>query len=55
MDKTIKTILLEWQDRKFPRIIDREINISSYSKTKIAKIVVITGFRRVGKTYLMLH
>jgi len=55
MDRTIKTILLEWQKRKLPSIISRETNLLNYSKIKPVKIIVITGFRRVGKTYAVLH
>jgi len=55
MDRTIKTILLEWQKRKLPVIISQETNLLNYSKIKPVKIIVITGFRRVGKTYAVLH
>lgn len=55
MNSTIKTILYEWSKRKLPKIINREIDLLNYAKTRPAKIVVITGFRRVGKTYLILH
>lgn len=55
MIRTIKTILMEWGGKRLPRIIDREIDLYSYAETKPTKIIVITGFRRVGKTYLILH
>ncbi len=55
MDRTIRTILLEWGSRKLPGVIDREIDLSSYARVKPAKIIVLTGFRRVGKTYLTFH
>ncbi len=55
MKDIIKTILIEWKDRKLPEIYDREIDLYNYTKLKIPKIIVITGFRRVGKTYIMLH
>ncbi len=54
MDKTIKTILLEWQKKKLPEIIKRETDLSRYIEIKPPKIIVITGFRRVGKTYAIL-
>ncbi|MBE0433997.1 ATP-binding protein [candidate division WOR-3 bacterium] len=55
MDRTIKTILLEWQKRRLPAIISRDTNLLNYIKIKPVKIIVITGFRRVGKTYAVLH
>jgi predicted AAA+ superfamily ATPase len=55
MDETIKTILYSWIDRKFPEIIPRDVNLGSYLDMKPRKVLVITGFRRVGKTYLLLQ
>ncbi|MGB9721252.1 MAG: ATP-binding protein [bacterium] len=55
MDRTIRTILLEWQKKKLPEIIKREIDLSHYLRMKPAKIIVVTGFRRVGKTYSVLY
>ena len=51
----MKTILYEWGGKKMPQIIDREIDLYSYARANLIKIIVITGFRRVGKTYLILH
>ena len=53
MDKIIKTILTEWQGKNIPKIIPREINIQEYLNMKINKIIVLNGFRRVGKTYIL--
>ena len=53
MDKTISTILHSWKDRKLPDVIPRDIDLDSYLGMKPRKIIVITGFRRVGKTYLL--
>ena len=53
MDSTIKTVLYTWFDKKIPHIILRDYDISSYVTTKPKKIIVVTGFRRVGKTYIM--
>lgn len=55
MDETIKTILYSWMDRKFPEIIPREVNLGSYLDMKPRKVLAITGFRRVGKTYLLFQ
>ena len=55
MKSTIKTILYEWKVRRLPKIISREIDLLNYARTKPVKIIVVTGFRRVGKTYLTRH
>ncbi|MEO0115208.1 MAG: ATP-binding protein [candidate division WOR-3 bacterium] len=53
MKEIIKPIIFEWQERKLPRIIPREVNLSNYLNLTVRKVIVITGFRRVGKTYLV--
>ena len=53
MDKIIKTILADWKGKKIPAIIPREINIQDYLNLKVNKIIVLNGFRRVGKTYIL--
>ncbi len=53
MDKIIKTILVEWKERKIPIVIPREINLQDYLNLKVNKIIVLNGFRRVGKTYIL--
>jgi predicted AAA+ superfamily ATPase len=55
MNGTIKTILYSWIEKKLPDIITRDINLQSYLDIKPKKIIVLTGFRRVGKTYLLLQ
>jgi len=55
MNETIKTILYSWIEKKIPDIVPREINLETYLDIKPRKIIVITGFRRVGKTYLLLQ
>ena len=55
MRDIIKTILYSWKERPLPEPIAREVNIDEYLKTEPRKIVVITGFRRAGKTYLLFH
>ncbi len=44
-----KKLLVEWSDRKLPEMIDREVKVDVSGK----KIVVVTGVRRAGKTYLL--
>jgi hypothetical protein len=53
MDKIIKKILVEWKGKNIPEIICREINLENYLNMKINKILVLNGFRRVGKTYIL--
>lgn len=52
MNDTIKTILYSWMDRKIPDIVPRSVALEEYIKSTPRKIVVITGFRRCGKTYI---
>lgn len=54
MKDIIKTILYEWRERKLPEVYKRDINLETYLRIKPSKIIAITGFRRVGKTYLIL-
>src|SRR3989338_10606878 len=53
MDKIIRTILAEWKGRNIPTVIPREISLQDYINTKVNKIIVLNGFRRVGKTYIL--
>ena len=53
MDKIIKTILAEWKGKNIPAVIPREINLQDYINIKVNKIIVLNGFRRVGKTYIL--
>ena len=52
MDKIIRTILAEWSRKGLPEVIPREISLQDYLNLKINKIIVLNGFRRVGKTYI---
>ncbi len=53
MTEIIRTILMEWQERELPEIIERDIKLDKYLNTD--HVIVVKGFRRVGKTYLMYH
>ncbi len=53
MNDTIKTILYSWKEKKIPEVIPRDVNLEEYLNIKPRKIIAITGFRRVGKTYLL--
>ncbi|MBI2564993.1 ATP-binding protein [Candidatus Woesearchaeota archaeon] len=51
MKDILSTVLAEWIEKKLPDLIDRDIDLSNYLSYP-KKIIVISGFRRVGKTYL---
>ncbi len=53
MDRIIKTILAEWKTKNIPEIIPRDINLKDYLNLNVNKIIVLNGFRRVGKTYIL--
>src|SRR3989304_1139754 len=53
MDNVIRTILTEWKGKSIPIIIPRELNLRDYLNLKVNKIIVLNGFRRVGKTYVL--
>lgn len=49
-----RTILAEWEQKTLPEIYPREEEISVSGFGQLKKVLVITGFRRTGKTYLAL-
>src|SRR3989344_5090418 len=53
MNHIIKTILVEWKRKNIPTVIPRDVNIRDYLNMKVNKILVLNGFRRVGKTYIL--
>ena len=53
MDKLIKMILVEWKEKNIPIVIPREINLQDYLNMGINKVIILNGFRRVGKTYIL--
>lgn len=53
MDKIIRTILVEWKGKNVPAVIPRETTLQKYLNMKVNKIIVLNGFRRVGKTYIL--
>ena len=53
MKDVIKTILLEWQERVLPEAKEREVKLDNYLNT--GHVIVVKGFRRVGKTFLLYH
>lgn len=55
MKEIIKTLLIEWKERKLPSVFDRDINLDMHMESRPNKIIAITGFRRTGKTYSMMY
>lgn len=55
MNQIIRTILAEWKERKLPNIVKRDIELDIISDKKVRNAYVVTGFRRVGKTYVVFE
>jgi predicted AAA+ superfamily ATPase len=49
----IKNILKENENIKVKDLKDREFDVASLIQKQLNKIITLTGFRRVGKTYLL--
>ncbi|NTU47338.1 ATP-binding protein, partial [Candidatus Roizmanbacteria bacterium] len=52
MDNILKTLLYEWKERTLPELIPRSRPLKLQNFTD-NNSVIVTGFRRVGKTYLL--
>jgi len=53
MNTILRTLLLEWKERKLPTTIGRDTHLDTSPQQGTNNATVITGFRRVGKTYLL--
>lgn len=53
MNTILRTLLLEWKDRKLPHVIRRDVSLDTSLSESVHNAMVITGFRRVGKTYML--
>lgn len=53
MNTILRTLLYEWKDRILPSTIGRDIDLNTSLQQGTNNATVITGFRRVGKTYLL--
>lgn len=47
-------LLAEWLNKALPSVRPRKVRLQDYAGLKVRKIVAVTGFRRVGKTFLLL-
>lgn len=53
MNSLLRTLLYEWKERKLPSVIGRDLHLDTSPQQGIRNATAITGFRRVGKTYLL--
>ena len=53
MNTLLRTLLYEWRDRTLPSVIERDTKLETTPRQGKNNATVITGFRRVGKTYLL--
>jgi len=53
MKDILRTLLLEWEERALPNVLPRNYQPEEYLDPTLNKALVVTGFRRVGKTYLL--
>jgi len=54
MRQLLEEIIKEWWSQKLPRIYLREVDLLDFFSKKIKKVISVIGFRRTGKTYLLL-
>lgn len=54
MSEIYGVLLAEWLAKRLPTVKPREARLQAYADLKVRKIVAVTGFRRVGKTFLLL-
>lgn len=50
----IREIITSWWSTPLPTIYSRTVDLTNYFDPKLRKILAITGFRRVGKTFTLL-
>ncbi|MBI4645897.1 MAG: ATP-binding protein, partial [Bacteroidia bacterium] len=53
MKTQIFQILGSWLERKLPSVKNREFSLEKYFEKAPNKIIVLTGFRRTGKTFIL--
>ncbi|MEM2088957.1 MAG: ATP-binding protein [Thermoproteota archaeon] len=55
MRQLLREMLKDWKERDFPSIIEREDDPLKLVDWKVVKAIPIVGFRRTGKTFLLLN
>lgn len=53
MKQQLEFFINSWKNTPFPTIIPRDYDLIQYHNLPVCKAICITGFRRVGKTYLL--
>lgn len=51
----LREMVDEWAERDFPKIIPRGFYLENWLSGPVHKIVSVVGFRRVGKTFILLE
>ena len=54
MSQLAENLIKQWWNNPLPQIFPRTIDLLKYHNFPIRKIISLVGFRRVGKTYIML-
>src|SRR3989344_8679237 len=54
MKQLLHDLINNWWNSPLPDIKARDMDLMSYFDTSIRKIISVTGFRRVGKTFTLL-
>ena len=52
--QVIRQLVSEWQTRPLPTIKPRQLSIGDWFSEPLYKIITVVGFRRVGKTFILL-
>ncbi|MEM1554905.1 MAG: ATP-binding protein [Thermoproteota archaeon] len=55
MRQVLREVLKDWKERDFPLIIEREDDPLRLIDWNVIKAIPIVGFRRTGKTFLLLN
>lgn len=55
MNPILRTLFLDWQTRELPIPLQRDITLDTHISPHLSQATLITGFRRVGKTYLLFQ
>lgn len=54
MKQILEDLLKKWWGDPLPSIKPRDVNLMSYFDPNVRKIISVTGFRRIGKTFILL-
>ncbi|MGC8912176.1 MAG: hypothetical protein ACP5K8_08880 [Nitrososphaeria archaeon] len=55
MRQILREATEDWKIRELPEIVDRDDDPLKFVDWNILKIVPVVGFRRTGKTFLLLN